>query len=44
MAKGKKARQREKRDKKQGKQALYIGIGITVLLVILIFFLTPKDF
>ncbi|MEE9372651.1 MAG: hypothetical protein V3V00_06315 [Saprospiraceae bacterium] len=44
MAKGKKALFRKRRDKRQGKQALYIGIGITILLIALIFFLTAKDF
>ena len=44
MAKGKKARLREKRDKKQGRQMLMIGIGLTIFLVIIIYFLSPKDF
>jgi hypothetical protein len=44
MAKGKKALRRKKRDERQGKMALYVGVGITIFLVILIFLLSSKDF
>jgi len=44
MAKGKKAFRRKKRDERQGKMALYIGIGITILLIAIIFFISSKNF
>jgi len=44
MAKGRKALKRRKRDQRQGRQALIIGIAITIALVVLIYFLSVRNF
>ena len=44
MAKGSKELRRRKRDKKEGRQMLYAAIGITFLLVVIIYFMSRGNF